>query len=71
MRERLADASAAQEVDTLAVDAILTAGGAQADLVAVIERAGPFGPGSPEPVFAFPSHLLVDAMEVGGAVICG
>jgi single-stranded-DNA-specific exonuclease len=66
MRDRLAGAPASEEGDTLLVDAVITAGGAQADLVTLIEQAGPFGSGSPEPVFAFPSHLLVDAMEVGG-----
>ena len=30
-----------------------------------IERAGPFGQGSPEPVFVFPAHRLTDAVEIG------
>jgi single-stranded-DNA-specific exonuclease len=66
--ERLADAVGdAQRLDALAVDAPLSAGGARAEIVAAIERAGPFGAGQPEPVFAFASHRLVDAREVGGA----
>jgi len=64
--ERLADASReAREADTLAVDAGITAAGAQPSLVAAIERAGPFGAGQPEPVFAFGNHRLVEAREVG------
>ena len=49
------------------VDAALTAGGARPELVNEIERAGPFGSGSPEPVFAFPDHLVAEASVVGGA----
>jgi single-stranded-DNA-specific exonuclease len=49
----------------LTVDAALTAGAAQPDLVEMLEQAGPFGNGNPEPVFAFPSHRLVEVMEVG------
>jgi single-stranded-DNA-specific exonuclease len=52
-------------VDGLSIDAALTAGGARPELVQAIERAGPFGAGCPEPVFAFAGHRVVDAMEVG------
>ena len=51
----------------LLVDAALTAGGARPELVNDIERAGPFGSGSPEPIFAFPDHLIAEASVVGGA----
>jgi single-stranded-DNA-specific exonuclease len=47
------------------VDATLTAAGATVDLLNDIARAGPFGQGNPEPVFAFASHVLVDCTEVG------
>ncbi|NNC00822.1 single-stranded-DNA-specific exonuclease RecJ, partial [Corallococcus exiguus] len=30
-----------------------------------VERAGPFGSGQPEPVFAFAHHRLIEAREVG------
>ena len=64
--ERLAESVGdAQALDSLAVDATLTAGGAQASIVTALERAGPFGSGQPEPVFAFPNHRLVEAREVG------
>ncbi len=64
--ERLASAVGdALRVDGLSIDATLTAGGARPELVQAIERAGPFGAGCPEPVFAFAGHRVVDAMEVG------
>jgi single-stranded-DNA-specific exonuclease len=64
--ERLAESVGdAQALDSLAVDATLTAGGAKTTIVAALERAGPFGSGQPEPVFAFPSHRLVEARSVG------
>jgi single-stranded-DNA-specific exonuclease len=64
--ERLADAVGdARLADALHIDAVLTAGGAQPSVVAAVERAGPFGSGQPEPVFAFANHRVVDAREVG------
>ncbi len=49
----------------LHVDAALTAGAAAPPLIHEVERAGPFGSGNPEPVFAFPHHRVVDVGEVG------
>jgi single-stranded-DNA-specific exonuclease len=64
--ERLAESVGdARRVDGLSIDAALTAGGARPALITALERAGPFGAGCPEPVFAFPNHRVVDAMEVG------
>jgi single-stranded-DNA-specific exonuclease len=51
--------------DQFAIDATLTAAGAQPGLVTALERAGPFGSGQPEPVFVFPQHRVVEAREVG------
>ena len=51
--------------DNFAIDATLTAAGAQPAVVTALERAGPFGQGQPEPVFVFPQHRLVEAREVG------
>jgi single-stranded-DNA-specific exonuclease len=51
--------------DALLIDATLTAGGARPELVDAVEKAGPFGAGHPEPVFAFASHRAVDVREVG------
>jgi len=64
--ERLAaDVGAASEGEALLVDAALSAGGANPRLLAEIDKAGPFGAGSPEPVFVFPSHRLTDVVEIG------
>jgi len=45
-----------------------TAGGARKEMVADVERAGPFGSGNPEPVFALPSLRILDASQVGARV---
>jgi single-stranded-DNA-specific exonuclease len=64
--ERLAaEVGAASDGEALMVDAALSAGGANPRLLAEIERAGPFGQGSPEPVFVFPAHRLTDVVEIG------
>ena len=47
------------------VDALATAAGASPELIATLERAGPFGAGSPEPVVALGGHTLADAAIVG------
>ncbi len=64
--ERLAaEVGAASEGEALMVDAALSAGGATPRLLAEIDKAGPFGQGSPEPVFVFPAHRLTDVVEIG------
>src|SRR5277367_5433572 len=45
----------------------VSAAGANLDLVTMIERAGPFGSGNPEPVIALPAHTVTYAEEVGQA----
>ena len=45
----------------------MSAAGATVDFHTMIERAGPFGAGNPEPVLAFPAHQIVYAEEVGQA----
>ena len=49
----------------LTVDAALTARGATVELAGLLEKAGPFGSGQPEPLFAFSNHLVQEASEVG------
>lgn len=62
LREQVLDAMA----DTgLSVDAAVTARGANPDLIAAIEKAGPFGSSHPEPVFVLPSHQVIEAQDVG------
>lgn len=66
MNEALLDSvEAARSEDALVVDAALTARGATLETVRMIERAGPFGAGNPEPIVAFPTHTVVDASVVG------
>jgi single-stranded-DNA-specific exonuclease len=59
LRERLVEpvarAGAARE---LRIDGTLSAGGANLALIDLIDRAGPYGPGHPEPRFAFPTHRV-------------
>ncbi|MBD2746849.1 single-stranded-DNA-specific exonuclease RecJ [Microvirga sp. BT688] len=64
--ERLSEPVSAMRLrDSFAVDATLTAGGAQPAVVTALERAGPFGQGQPEPMFVFPQHRVIEAREVG------
>jgi single-stranded-DNA-specific exonuclease len=66
LAERLApEVAAASESSALLVDAALSAGGATPRLLAELDRAGPYGAGSPEPVFVFPGHRLQEAVEIG------
>ena len=55
----------ARAAEALLVDATLSAAGATPALIADLDRAGPYGSGSPEPVFVLPSHRIVDVAEVG------
>jgi single-stranded-DNA-specific exonuclease len=59
LAERLSmPVAAATTLHRLAIDGALTAGGANKELMELLERAGPYGPGHPEPRFAFPGHRL-------------
>jgi len=62
-----ADVATARHSSGLMIDGAVSAAGADAALVALIERAGPFGSGNPEPVIALPAHTIVYAEEVGQA----
>ena len=66
--ERLSEAvTVARAATALEIDAALTARGATTDLVHDIDRAGPFGAGNPQPVFAFPAHRARFPDIVGAA----
>jgi single-stranded-DNA-specific exonuclease len=66
--ERLGDSvGSARAASALEIDAAMTARGATPEFVHEIERAGPFGSGNPQPVFAFPAHKAKFAEVVGGA----
>jgi single-stranded-DNA-specific exonuclease len=51
---------------TISIDAALNARGATLDLIDLLDRAGPYGAGHPEPVLAFPGHRVAYAEAVGG-----
>ncbi len=66
LAEKLGGAVAqARAGDALLINGTLSAGGATADTVRLLQRAGPFGQGAPEPVFALARHRIVDAGIVG------
>ncbi len=56
-------------VPPLLIDAAVTAHGATPALIEALERAGPYGAGNAEPVFALPAHRLLDVSEVGNGHI--
>lgn len=60
-----ADVTRARAEGALSIDGALTARGATPALVETIARAGPFGAGNPEPVFAFPNHRISYAETFG------
>jgi len=62
-----ADVERARRANGLLIDGAISAAAADADLVAMIGRAGPFGSGNPEPVIALPAHTVTYAEEVGQA----
>jgi single-stranded-DNA-specific exonuclease len=55
LADRVAEASS---VRNLPIDGALSAGGATLDLMAALDRAGPYGTAHPEPRFVFPAHRL-------------
>lgn len=62
----LRDSVAVAGADTaLLIDGAMTAASATTELMARLNGAGPFGSGHPEPVFAFPNHILTEAAVVG------
>lgn len=66
LSERLGDDVAAARAGAATfIDAALTARGAGLDFVGDLEKAGPFGMGNPNPVFAFPAHHIRAPQLVG------
>jgi single-stranded-DNA-specific exonuclease len=64
--ERIGPAVAAARADaSLKVDAVLTAAGVTAEIVHMLEKAGPFGSGNPEPIIAVPNHRVEQVTEMG------
>ena len=57
--ERLAvSVAAATASRPLSIDGALSSAGANTEFMALLDRAGPYGAGHPEPRFAFPAHRL-------------
>ncbi len=54
-----------RDADSLKIDAAVSADGATLTLAEELERAGPFGPGHPQPVLALPRHRVADVRTVG------
>lgn len=68
LRGCLASAStAARAAVALAIDGALTPATVTDEFLELIERAGPYGQGHPQPRFAFPAHRVKFAKVVGGA----
>jgi single-stranded-DNA-specific exonuclease len=68
LEETLAPAvEAARREDALLIDGAVSAAGANLELSALLDRAGPFGAGNPEPIIALPGHVVAYADPVGQA----
>jgi single-stranded-DNA-specific exonuclease len=55
----------ARRDSTLPIDGALTAAAANLDLMATVDRAGPYGAGNPEPMIALPHHAIAYAETAG------
>ncbi|MEZ5873723.1 MAG: DHHA1 domain-containing protein [Hyphomicrobiales bacterium] len=51
----------------LAIDGGLSARGATLELIDLLDRAGPYGPGHPKPRFVFPAHRVTRLRSMGDA----
>jgi single-stranded-DNA-specific exonuclease len=67
LETELGDAvEAARRDDALLIDGAFSAAAANLEFCESIMRAGPFGAGNPDPVFALPAHTVAFADVVGG-----
>ncbi|MEM8574005.1 MAG: single-stranded-DNA-specific exonuclease RecJ [Pseudomonadota bacterium] len=70
LKERLStQVTHASESRTLGLDGALSAGGVTPDLVDLLERAGPYGPGYARPRFVFPAHRITRLRSFGAGHI--
>jgi single-stranded-DNA-specific exonuclease len=63
--QKLAAAVTASPRNELLIDGAVSASGATADLIELLEQAGPYGAGHPAPVFVLPAHRVVYADAAG------
>jgi len=67
LEAELGDAvEAARRDEALLIDGALSAATVSLEFCASMLRAGPFGAGNPDPVFALPAHIIAFADIVGG-----
>jgi len=70
INERLRNKTiAARAAASLELDGALTPAAVTHELIELLERAGPYGQGNPQPKFAFPAHRVKFAKVVGEAHI--
>lgn len=50
---------------TLKIDGVLSADSASEELYTLLEKAGPYGNGNPNPVFVVMNHRIIDIREIG------
>jgi single-stranded-DNA-specific exonuclease len=62
--------AAARAVRALAIDGALSSGGANKELMELIDKTGPYGQGHPEPRFAFPAHRVTRSRLLKGQHLC-
>lgn len=62
-------AQSARTAASLEIDGALTPSAANDELVSLLDRAGPYGQGNPQPRFVFPAHRVRFAKVVGDAHI--
>src|SRR5262245_10509605 len=68
LRARLgAAARASRAAHSLAIDGALTPAAVNEEFLDLMDRAGPYGQGNPQPRFAFPAHRVKFAKTVGEA----
>ena len=66
LEEKLGAASTESQAGAcLEIDGALVASGANLELISLLEAAGPYGIGNPNPVFVFPAHRVVYADLAG------
>jgi single-stranded-DNA-specific exonuclease len=66
LADRLGDGLASERLTPeLSIDAVLSLGAVQGELIDQLERLAPFGAGNPEPRFVFPAVRVAHAEPVG------